>query len=440
MKRFILEKLKSWQSSANRKPLILRGARQVGKTYVLKEFGQNCFPNYHYINFEKNKLIHKAFKENFEPNKILDLISLEINQKIAEDDLIIFDEIQELPEALTSLKYFAEDLPKQAICAAGSLLGLKFNDLSFPVGKVDYLDMFPMNFYEFLNGVQRMDLLEYIDKPLEEIDSIPELVHEKLWQELKNYFVTGGLPEVVERYRVNNNSSLEKFNEVRLVQKQILSSYLDDMAKHSGKENSMNLERLFRNIPEQLAKNIDASTEKFRFKSIIPGVSAYSRLSGLIDWLEAVGLIIKVKIVHRAEIPFSAFTKENRFKLFVFDIGLLGALSELNPKYILDFNFSNYKGFFAENFVAQEFRVKLGINNGLYTWTEGQAEIEFLMDLDAKVVPIEVKSGLNLKAKSLESFKNRYSPDKSILLSAQNFEYNHDKRLLKVPLYLAGSI
>ncbi len=438
MRRGITEELLKWKASSQRKPLIIRGARQIGKTYSLLDFAENYFPNYHYINFEKNKSIHKAFDSNLDPQNIINLISIELDSKINKEDLLIFDEIQAKPEAITALKYFSEDMPELAVCAAGSLLGLKFNDLSFPVGKVDYLDMFPLTFFEFLQAIDKTNLLEYIDVSLDKLHEIPELVHEKLWLELKNYFIVGGLPEAVLAYKDLKDSPLEAFRQVREVQKKIIFTYLDDMTKHSGKENAMHIERLWQNIPSQLASNQDATAPKFRFKDIIPGIKAYSRLVNVIDWLEATGLIIKVKIVSRAQKPLISFTKENRFKLFVFDTGILGALSELSAKDILDYDFGTYKGYFAENFVAQELRAKNGIKANLYSWDEGSAEIEFLRQTDEGIIPVEVKSGWLTRAKSLQSFIERYQPHYSIILSARNYSLDCDRRTHYVPLYLAN--
>jgi predicted AAA+ superfamily ATPase len=437
MRRDITEKLANWKDSETRKPLILRGARQIGKTHSLIEFGRKFFPNYHYVNFESNKKIHKAFDGNLEPKEIIDLMTVALNREIGITDLLIFDEIQEKPEAITSLKYFAEKMPGQAICAAGSLLGLKFNEYSFPVGKVDFLDMFPMSFLEFVDACGNDKLLKYINA--ETIDSIPDLVHEKLWDELKKYFIIGGLPAAVNGYIQFKDSSQKAFAEVRKIQDQIISTYMEDMTKHSGKANSMHIERLWSNIPSQLGDSIDGAAEKFIFKDIIPGIKAYSRLVNVIDWLEATGLIIKVKIVNKATKPLISQIKENQFKLFIFDIGILTAMSELKAKDILDYDFGNYKGYYAENFVAQEFRRIKGIKNNLYAWDEGDAEIEFLEQNETGIIPIEVKSGHLTRAKSLDSFINRYHPPKAIVLSAKNLKKDLDKNKYFYPIYLAAS-
>lgn len=440
MYRRIDKELVTWKNSKHRKPLILRGARQVGKTYSLLNFAETNFPNHHYINFEKNKKAHKAFSSNLDPANIVELLSVELNLNINQDDLLIFDEIQACPNALTALKYFAEDAPKQAVVSAGSLLGLRFNDVSFPVGKVDYLDLFPMTFIEFLQASKETKLLKYINKNLNDIKEIPELVHEKLWDKLKIYFIIGGLPEVVDNY-INSKSQIgAKFRSARRTQTKILDSYIDDMMKHSGKENSMHIERLWRNIPGQLSQTHDGSAPKFQFKNIIPGIKSYARLVNIIDWLEATGLIIKVKIAHRAELPLIAFSKENFFKLFIFDIGILGLLSDLSPKNIMNYDYGNYKGYFAENFVAQELRASLGIKHDIYSWHEGEAEIEFLLNQSSSLIPLEVKSGNNTQSKSLKSFADRYNTNHAIIVSGQNFKHDSKKKIFYYPLYLAGQL
>lgn len=441
MRRDIEQKLLEWKESKNRKPLIVKGARQVGKTYSLKKFGAENFKHFHYINFEKQINIQKVFSKNLDPINIINELSLELATEIdINHDLIIFDEIQAVPQALTSLKYFCEEMPKLAICAAGSLLGLKLSPVSFPVGKVDYLYMYPLCFNEFLEAIGEDQLNKALQSGLH-LQTISETLHVKLWEILKIYFIIGGLPEVVDDYRSSTQTLLfSRFQEAREKQKQIISTYLDDMTKHCGKENSMHIERLWKDIPTQLAKEHDGSAPKFSFKGVIPGIQAYSRLVGVIDWLEATGLIIKVKIAKQVSKPLSAFTKENRFKLFMFDIGILGALSSLKIQDIWDQDYGNYKGYYAENFVAQELQYGTSLLEDLYSWSEGEAELEFLKDLDEGIIPIEVKSGANTQAKSLKSYINKYQPAYSIILSAKNYHIDQIKKVHYYPLYLAHLI
>ncbi len=443
MKRDIEGKLAEWKLKPNRQPLILLGARQVGKTYTLKQFGKKNFKQYHYVNCEKEKdNIMEVFALDLDPKKIIDRLSLELNVPINNSDLIILDEIQAVPRALTSLKYFCEELPELPIIAAGSLLGLRLNEESFPVGKVDYLYMYPFTFFEFLEGIDEKLLLDNLFKELKQKNEpLPNLIHRKLWEKLKIYFVVGGLPVAINTYKDTQGSAFEKYSAVRESQEKLIDSYFDDISKHSGKENAMHIERLWRNIPNQLAREQNGSSSKFQFKGIIPGIKSYSNLVGIIDWLEAAKLIIKVKIVDQARTPLLAFTKENCFKLFCFDIGLLGAMSELQPKEILGYDYGEYKGYFAENFVAQELQSRNFKNNHLYSWAEARAELEFIINSEKHgLIPIEVKSGFNTQAKSLKSFQDRYKPEFGLILSALNFSSDTHKKTYRYPLYLASLV
>lgn len=433
------KKLLRWKDKIDRNPLIVRGARQVGKTFLIKEFGKTCFPKYHYINFENNRKLDSLFQDSLDPKKILFGIELFLSESIDyENDLVIFDEIQECPRAITSLKYFQEEMPELALIAAGSLLGVHLNGVSFPVGKVDFLDMHPMTFREFLNALGDVKALEFLDTIAEPAwkTTLPEVLHEHLWEKLMLYYVIGGLPDAVKTFLANREKPFVALEEVRVKQKALIISYLADMAKHSGKVNALHLERLWKAIPSQLAQSNDDSTKRFFFKDVVPGANRYSQLVNAIDWLEAAGLILKVKIAHTAKQPLSAYTKENIFKLFVFDIGILGALSEIAPKLFLEQTPITFKGYIAENFVAQEF-----IGSGpstLYSWEEKMAEIEFLRELDGQIIPIEVKSGVQTKAKSLSIFREKYHPPCEVIFSGKNLTVKEEKKRLCLPLYLAG--
>lgn len=442
MRRAIEIALLSWKNQTHRLPLIILGARQVGKTYILKKFAQENYSKYHYINFEKQKNIREVFSANLDPKTIIDNLSLVLDTAIDKNsDLLIFDEIQSVPNALTALKYFAEEMPECAVIAAGSLLGLKLNEISFPVGKIDYLHMYPFTFAEFLEGIGDDLVLEHLQTSLKsEPLEISNLLHEKLWEKLKIYFVVGGLPAAINTYKESHSSAFEKYQKVRATQENLIASYFDDMSKHSGKENAMNIERLWKNIPNQLAREQDGSSSKFKFKGIIPGIKSYSNLVGIIDWLEAAKLIIKVKIINQANTPLSAYTQENRFKLFCFDCGLLGTLSELKPSEILNYSYGEYKGYFAENFVAQELAAKNFKQNNLYSWSEGMAEVEFVINTDEGIIPVEVKSGFNTQAKSLQSYRLRYNPHYALIFNAKNIVLNEEAKLYKYPLYLLGYI
>lgn len=432
MKRTLMHKLLNWAKSANRKPLIIKGARQVGKTYLLKEFGQSQYPQMHYINFEKTNLNH-LFESDFDSKRIINELSFHLDMQInITTDIVIFDEIQACPRAITSLKYFCEDMPELNLCCAGSLLGVQLNEASFPVGKVDYLNMYPLTFSEFLLGNDEHLLYEC----LQQKEDIPTIAHQKLWDQLKLYFIVGGLPEVVQLYIDNKTEAYTALKLVRQKQKTLVNDYYADIAKHSGKVNAMHIDRVFTSVPAQLSQVHDGTSQRFRFKGIIPGIDRYNRLTNVIDWLENAGLISKAPLLETAQSPLSAYSKESFFKLFIFDIGLLGSMSGIAPKEILDYDYGTYKGYFAENFVAQAL-----IANGyedLFSWQEGRAEVEFLINIDGSIIPIEVKAGSITHAKSLAQFTKKYNPKYRVIYSAKEKYFDHNTQTAYIPLYLAG--
>ena len=436
MKRIASGQLDVWRTKNGRKPLLLQGARQVGKTYSLQEFGRNSFLRHHYINFEEQERFAAVFGGDLNPDRVVQDLSLLLNTPIdRQADLLIFDEIQQCPRALTSLKYFAERMPELAVCAAGSLLGVHLGESSFPVGKVDELRMGPLTFAEFiLAGGNPM--LHGAFAAIHELMPLSEALHAKLWEEFKFYLITGGLPEVVTAFNRHRADLFAAFQEARAVQTRLVSDYVADMAKHCGKQNAMHLERLWRHIPAQLGRDQSGSAPKFVFKDVLPGIRGYERLAGAIDWLEAAGLILRVPIANSGQLPFPAYEKENFFKLFVFDVGILGALSRLPVKSVLDYDYGTYKGFYAENFAAQEFRACQRDN--LACWREGSAEVEFICELDGAVIPIEVKSGWVTQAKSLKVFADKYRPPFSAVFSGRNLGADPHLRKHYYPLYLAS--
>ncbi len=436
MKRDIVSQLESWADRPDRKPLILKGARQVGKTFIITEFGKSRFERCHIFNFEENKDIHKIFERDLNPTRIIEELSFAGHSPInPQRDLIFFDEIQECPKALTSLKYFCEHMPSLPVISAGSLLGIALSGESFPVGKVDFLHLYPMNFREFLVAGNQQMLVDAYDGA--SIDSsLPEMAHAQLWQELLNYYVVGGMPQAVLTYLTYAADRARGFTEARKVQQALVDSYNKDFAKHSGKQNSVHIVSVFENVPLQLSAQIDASTKRYHFNHVIPGKKSYAQLIGPIDWLEKAGLIIKAHICNRAEIPLKAFCKDNFFKLFVFDIGILGSMLGLPIPSILRQDYGITKGYLAENFVAQEF-LAWGMNE-LYSWTERNSEIEFLIYRDGAIVPAEVKAGHRTRAKSLQQFMIKYSPRIAIKLSANM--YSKSDHTINLPLYLAGKL
>ncbi|MCP4752120.1 MAG: ATP-binding protein [Proteobacteria bacterium] len=436
MKRKLIGELKDWKNRSDRKPLILKGARQVGKTYLLEAFGKECFPRFHILNFEKDEKLGRIFEPDLNPKRIVQELCFQLDAEIdIENDLLIFDEIQYCPKALTSLKYFGEDIPELALCSAGSLLGLQPGEGSFPVGKVDFLSLFPMSFEEFLEGMEDSKSVSFI-RNFKAGDSIPEIVHSHLWNQLKAYFIVGGLPEVVGTYADQSEITFNAFKRVRKKQEDLIATYHADMAKHAGKQNAMHLERLWRNVPAQLAREQNGSVQKFKFKNVVPGVNRFSRLAGVIDWLKTAGLVIQAHIVNSGELPFSAHKRENLFKLYLFDIGLLGALSGLPPKSILDYEYGSYKGYFAENYVAQEFVSSHA--RDVYAWRERTAEVEFLREVEGSVLPIEVKSGWVTQTKSLKVFAEKYRPSYRTVMSANNLYLDRKNKVHRYPLYFAS--
>lgn len=435
MKREISLSLHAWKSSKYRKPLILKGARQVGKTYALKAFASTAYPHYHYLNFEKQPILNSLFDGNLDPEQIVQAIGLHLKTAInPKQDLIILDEIQACPNALTSLKYFCEDAPYMHICAAGSLLGVYLTPVSYPVGKVDHLNLYPMSFLEFLSATGDEQYVVFL-KNMNVHTRIPTPAHEHLWQRWKHYLVTGGLPEVVKLYCDLQPDLFTAFEAVRQKQRDLIEDYFSDIAKHSGKINAMHINRIWRNIPEQLAQTQDASAKKFKFKGAISGIDRYHKLADALDWLESAGLILKTRIVNTAALPLKAYVKENNFKLFMFDVGILGALSEISPSTILNYDYGSYKGFVAENYIAQAFT--FSSTSQLYSWVENTAEVEFVKEIEGKIIPIEIKSGWVTQAKSLTVFAQKYNPPYRVIISAQPFLIDSQTKLQKIPLYLA---
>jgi len=436
MNRHLISELIMWKNAKDRKPLILKGARQVGKTYLLEMFGKKYFPRYHLINFEKDEQVSRIFETDLNPKRIIQELCFKLDTAInIHKDLLIFDEIQNCPRALTSLKYFHEDLSELAIASAGSLLGIQLSDSGFPVGKVDFLSLFPMSFEEFLEGTDDVKSSAFINN-FNAKKTIPDIVHWHLWNQLKIYFVVGGLPEAVKTYANRKDNLFDALTSVRKKQENLITTYHADMAKHSGKQNAMHLERLWRNIPAQLAREQNSSASKFKFKNIIPGINRFSQLAGLIDWLKAAGLVIQAHIINKGELPFSAYVKENSFKLYLFDVGILGALSQLPAKNILEYDYGSYKGYYAENFVAQAF-ICSGIQD-IYSWRERTAEVEFLREIDGKIVPVEVKSGWVTQAKSLKVFSEKYNPPYRTIMSAKNLHVDTKNNVHRYPLYFAS--
>ncbi len=306
MKRLALQNLITRKSKPFRKPLIVLGVRQVGKTHLLKKFGTTYYKNTVYINFEMDQQLKSLFVENLRPARIVEALKLLGHSVEIGDTLLLFDEIQNCPEALTSLKYFSEDLPQLHIAAAGSLLGLFLNEASFPVGKVELENLFPMNFAEFLLSRDKQSLHDILLAYVEHKNPLSLSAHESLLKLFKEYLVVGGLPEVVAQFCSKTEPDAQSFDSARKLQSQLITSYLADVAKHSGKINSMHIERVWQQAAIQLSRAHDQSTEKFKFKDVVPKFKGYERLAGAIDWLQKSGLVLRIPLCHKVQTPLVA--------------------------------------------------------------------------------------------------------------------------------------
>ena len=425
MKRNIYKELIKWKNDIDRKPLIMQGARQVGKTYIIKEFAKNEYQNFVYFNFEEDKNLSEFFKTNLNYKKILDNLAIYSDIKIYEQKtLIIFDEIQECPNALTSLKYFNEAEEDFHIIAAGSLLGIQLNTInSFPVGQVEFIDLYPLSFNEFLNGISKEKFAELIQSVIK-LDPINEVLHNELIELLKLYFFIGGMPNVINKYKSTND-----FKKVRKIQQDLLIGYKKDFSKHTSKTESMKIMDIWHSIPNQLAKE----NKKFQYSDMKKNAKA-REYSEYINWLSNAGIIYKSYNIKTPNLPLSGYIRDNIFKLFLMDIGLLGAMIDIPPRIMISGNklFSEYNGAFTENYVAQELMAS-GYKK-LYYWTSNvKAEVDFIIPFNNNIYPLEVKSGICSKKKSLKIFGEKYK--KSILSRATLMNFKHDGKINNYPLY-----
>ena len=429
MNRSIINKLIAWKNSPKRKPLILMGARQVGKTYSLKAFGEQEYKNYLYLNFEDTPALCKLFLQDLSPKRIISSIELELKIKIRPgESLIIFDEVQECPQALNSLKYFCEQASEHHVCAAGSLLGVKLiNKKGFPVGKVDILTLYPLTFDEFLWALHEESLQTFLST-LCEATPLPELQHQRCLEYFKLYLYIGGMPEAVASYIETND-----LDRVRQVQDSILKAYHLDFAKHAPPNQIMKINQVWQSIPNQLAKE----NKKFVYSVIRKGARA-KEFETAIQWLYEAGLILKAYNISAPRFPIDAYANFNYFKLYFLDVGLLGATSKLPANIILYGHnlFQEYKGSLTENVIAQMLSLH---EQKLYYWTsEGTAEIDFVLQTNNDIVPIEVKSGSSNKMKSLKIYIDKYQPRISIRTSTRNLA--QETNLFNIPLYLMTDV
>ena len=424
MYRIAIEKLLKWKESKRRKPLIIEGARQVGKTWLMKEFGRQAYADAVYINFDSNSRMAELFASDLDPERLIMGLELYVGHKIDPDHaLLIFDEVQEVPRALSSLKYFYENAPQYHIVCAGSLLGIALHQgTSFPVGKVDFLKLYPLSFKEFLMATDKERFAELLDK--QDFPMITSFKQTYI-DALKHYYFVGGMPEAVQSFAENKD-----FNEVREIQKRILAAYEQDFSKHAPNEMVPRLRMLWNSIPSQLAKE----NKKFIYGLVREGARAKDYETAIM-WLSDCGLVHKVSRVNAAGIPLRAYEDLKAFKLFLVDVGLLGCMSGLRPRTLLDGNdlFVEFKGALTEQYVCQQLKTLRDLDIYYYTNDRGSCEVDFVVDTGEGIIPVEVKAEVNLKAKSLKAYRERFSPEISVRTSMA--DYKKEEGLINLPLY-----
>lgn len=429
MYRVAIAELYKWKESRHRKPLIIQGARQVGKTWLMKEFGCQAYADTVYINFDSNSRMAELFASDLDTDRLVMGIELYAGRKINPDStLLIFDEIQEVPRALSSLKYFCEDAPQYHIVCAGSLLGIALHEgTSFPVGKVDFLPLYPLSFKEFLMAVageRFAGLLNYRDFQM--IASFKQTYIDAL----KQYFFIGGMPEAVQSFVEERD-----FNAVRNIQKRILAAYEQDFSKHAPIEIVPKIRMIWNSIPSQLARE----NKKFVYGLVREGGRA-KEYEAAIMWLCDCGLVHKVSRVNASGIPLKAYEDLKAFKLFMVDVGLLGCMNGLRQRTLLDGNalFTEFKGALTEQYVCQQLKTVGDLTVFYYTNDRSSCEIDFVVDTGEQIVPIEVKAEINLKAKSLKTYREKFSPELSVRTSMA--DYKREDWLLNLPLYAVEEI
>ncbi len=429
MTRKALESLKAWKTKPDRKPLVIRGARQVGKTWLMKEFGRTEYKKCAYINFDSNARMLRLFSNDMDIGRILTGLRMESACDIeAHDTLVIFDEIQECAAALTSLKYFCENAPEYHIITAGSLLGVALHaGASFPVGNIEFLDLYPLDFMEFLLASGKSDLAGLIAAhDLALINTFSDTFVELL----KTYYFTGGMPEVLAAFTLKKD-----YAKVREIQKRILETYELDFSKHAPSEIVPRLRMLWNSIPSQLVRE----NRKFVYGLVREGARAKEYESAL-AWLCDCGLTYRIVRVSKPAIPLQAYEDLHAFKLFVFDIGLLGAMSGLDSRTLLEGNavFQEFKGALTEQFVLQQLKTMKDLRVFYWSAEKSEAEVDFILQSGRYIVPLEVKAEENLRAKSLKSYRERYSPPLSIRTSMS--DYRREDWLLNLPLYMINAL
>lgn len=418
-----MDKLVEWKNNINRKPLILKGARQVGKTYILKEFGRLNYDNVAYFNFDHDNDLAALFINTKNPKRIIEQLTFVAGKKISsETTLIIFDEIQECPDALNSLKYFCEEAPEYHVVCAGSLLGIRLSKTSFPVGKVEFLNLYPMTFSEFLIADNCENLVEFM-RGIKEIEEIPKIFETQLIEKLKTYYIIGGMPEVVNSW--TNNKDIEKVNAIQL---NILEAYESDFSKHIDNNEANKVSLIWNGIPSQLARE----NKKFVYQVIKPGARA-REYEGALNWLNDANLIYKCYLVTKCGFPLKAYNDLSSYKIYMNDIGLLRRMSNLDSSIIIEGNklLEEFKGSFTENYVANVLAYLY--NNSLNYYTFNRNEIDFVIQEKNKIIPIEVKSNKSTNNNSLTKYNASNDNEISFRFSLNNL--TKDGKVINIPLY-----
>lgn len=428
MERKILNDLCKWKASKRRKPLILRGARQVGKTWILREFGKKYFSDCLYINFERQEEYKQFFQTTKDVNRILQNLSMASGKKITEDTLIIFDEIQACEEALNTLKYFCEDAPEYYVASAGSLLGLKLSQ-GFPVGKVDFLEMGAMSFEEFLLANGDKNLHEYIDS-IEEISAVPDAFFNPLVEKLKMYFITGGMPEAVSVWTEDRDIAAAD-NALA----DILLSYESDFGKHSDKIDVNKIGLIWDSLPSQLAKE----NKKFLYSAVKEGARA-REYENAVNWLNSADMVKKIYRISKPGLPLSAYDDLTAFKIYMGDVGLLRKHSHLATSAFAENNrlFTEFKGALTENYALQSLLRQFEVKPRY--WANAQYEVDFVIQRENELIPLEVKAGENVKATSVKNYYKLYESETPVIVRLSLCNLALDGNVLNVPLFLADKL
>ena len=424
MKRTAMEKLVAWKSSDERKPMVLKGARQVGKTWLMKEFGKNYYKSFVYFNFDEEDELKSIFETNKNPQRIIELLSMIAGEKIHPlDTLVIFDEVQECPEALNALKYFKEKANEYHVIAAGSLLGtLLAKPKSYPVGMVNLLDIFPLTFEEFL-GVTDAPLFTYYEGIHKE-QQIEEIFHNRLLEAYNNYLIIGGMPECVSSWLKHKDPA-----KIAQIQRELIEVYENDFSKHNGKVNSGRILMVFRSIVTQLAK----SNEKFMYGAVREGARARD-FEEAIEWLVSAGMLNRIYNVSKLEHPLSAFDKLDQFKLFLFDTGLLKQMAGIDNSAILLKSTYQFKGQLTENYVLQQLRGQFDVMPRYFSSRNG--EIDFVLQCGMDIIPVETKGGEDKSALTFKKYVADNHPQYAVRFSKMG--YRKDGNITNIPLYLVG--